>query len=40
MKERLAAIGGEFRLHSRPGGGTKLELVVQLNQLRRNFPAH
>jgi two-component system NarL family sensor kinase len=32
MKDRLAAIGGEFRLDSRPGGGTKLELFVPLKR--------
>ncbi|HXT41777.1 MAG TPA: triple tyrosine motif-containing protein, partial [Candidatus Angelobacter sp.] len=32
MKNRLAAIGGEFRLDSRPGGGTKLELFVPLKR--------
>lgn len=30
MKQRLASIGGQFSLDSRPGGGTKLELVVPL----------
>jgi signal transduction histidine kinase len=33
MKDRLAAIGGEFRLASRPGGGTKLELILRLKRL-------
>ena len=36
MKQRLAVIGGEFKLDSRPGGGTKLELIVQLKQIQRN----
>ncbi|PYJ84053.1 MAG: histidine kinase, partial [Verrucomicrobia bacterium] len=36
MKQRLAAIGGEFKLDSRPGSGTKLELIVQLRQIQRH----
>ncbi|PYK98992.1 MAG: hypothetical protein DME19_10355 [Verrucomicrobia bacterium] len=34
MKERLAAIGGEFKLDSRHGNGTRLELIVQLKQVQ------
>ena len=36
MKERLAAIGGEFRLDSGHGPGTRIELIVQLKQVRQN----
>ncbi len=36
MKERLAAIGGEFNLDSRPGSGTKLELIVPLKPDQQN----
>jgi signal transduction histidine kinase len=28
MRERVLALGGEFRLASRPGGGTQLEIVL------------
>ena len=35
MKERLATIGGELKLESRPGGGTKLHLLVQIDQVQQ-----
>ena len=35
MKERLATIGGELKLESRPGGGTKLQLLVQIDQVQQ-----
>jgi len=34
MKERLEAIGGELRLASRTGGGTALELIIQLSHVQ------
>ena len=30
MRERLEAVGGSIRIHSRPGAGTRLEIVVPL----------
>ena len=36
MKERLAAIGGELKLSSRSGGGTKLELILRLQPVRQS----
>jgi ligand-binding sensor domain-containing protein/two-component sensor histidine kinase len=33
MKKRLGAIGGQFSLHSLPGNGTKLELIVRLKPI-------
>jgi signal transduction histidine kinase len=35
MCERLIAIGGEFRLESQPGQGTRLQLLVNLKQSRK-----
>jgi signal transduction histidine kinase len=32
MRERLAAIDGEFRVESQPGQGTKLQLLLKLKQ--------
>jgi signal transduction histidine kinase len=31
MRERITALGGEFRLHARPGHGVALEVRVPLN---------
>jgi signal transduction histidine kinase len=30
MRERLDAVGGTFSIHSRPGAGTRVEVVVPL----------
>jgi len=36
MKDRLASIGGELKVSSRAGGGTKLEMRVCLEQVQRS----
>jgi two-component system NarL family sensor kinase len=34
MRERAEALGGRFEVHSRPGAGTELRIVVPMDELR------
>jgi len=36
MRERLEPIGGTLKIHSKPGGGTRLEISVPLTQVPAN----
>ena len=31
MRERILRIGGNFKIHSTPGSGTRVEIVLELN---------